>query len=55
MAKPWRQILAEVGKVPPEQSIRDEEELIAEIGEKAFMEEYMKVAKERAWERFTQP
>lgn len=44
MAKTYQQILDEMGKVPPEQSIRDEEELIAEIGEAEFAKEEMKAA-----------
>ena len=32
MAKTLEQIIAETGKVPPEQTMRDEDELINEIG-----------------------
>ncbi|MBR2896090.1 MAG: hypothetical protein IKC03_10615 [Oscillospiraceae bacterium] len=55
MAKTYRQIFDEFGKVPPEQSIQDEKDLIAEIGFDAYWEEYDKVAKEKAHERFTRP
>ena len=53
MAKTWEQILDEAGKVPPEQSIRDEEELKAEIGELALAKEQLRVAKERSWMKYT--
>ena len=55
MAKTYRQIFDEWGKVPPEQSMRDKRELIAEIGLEAYWKEYDKVAKEKAHERFTKP
>ncbi len=55
MAKTWEQILDEVGKVPPEQSMRDENELRAEMGTAAFMKEYYRVALKRSKARFTQP
>ena len=55
MAKTYRQICDEWGKIPPEQSVRDREELIAEIGFEAYWKEYVKVAQERAHERFTRP
>ena len=55
MAKSYEQICAEWGKIPPEQSMKDEEELIAEIGEAAYWKEYLRVAKEKAKERFSCP
>lgn len=53
MAKKYRQIYEEVGKVPPEQTRKDKQELIAEIGEEAYEKEYLKVAQENAAKRFT--
>ena len=55
MAKNWEQILSEVGKVSPEQTIADENELKAEIGKQAFQREYLRVAQMKAKERFTSP
>ena len=47
MAKTLEQIIAETGKVPPEQTMRDEDELIAEIGRTAYMKEYHRLALKR--------
>ena len=55
MAKTYRQIFDEIGKVPPQQTMEDKRKLIAEIGFDAYWEEYDKVAKEKAHERFTKP
>lgn len=48
MAKTWEQICRERGHVPPEQTIRETEELKAEIGEKAFLREYVRVGMKRS-------
>lgn len=53
MAKTWEQILDEVGEVPPEQTMQDKKDLIAEIGEAAFSREWQRVAWERAERRFS--
>ena len=45
--KTLEQIFAEVGKVPPEQSMRDEDELRAELGHIEFLKEYRRVALKR--------
>ena len=47
MAKTLEQIIAEAGKVPPEQTMRDEDELIAEIGRTEYMKEYRRLALKR--------
>ena len=47
MAKTLEQIIAETGKVPPEQTMRDEDELIAQIGETEYMKEYRRIALKR--------
>lgn len=50
MAKSWEQICRERGHVPPEQSIKDKKELIAEIGEEKFAKECVRVSLKRAEE-----
>ena len=55
MAKTWEQIVKEMGKVPPEQSMKDEKELRMEIGEEGFWKEYQRVAMKMSEERFTRP
>ena len=47
MAKTLEQIIAETGKVPPEQTMRDEDELINEIGRAEYIREYHRVALKR--------
>ena len=47
MAKMLEQIIAETGKVPPEQTMRDEDELIAEIGRTEYIKEYHRLALKR--------
>jgi hypothetical protein len=53
MAKTYRQIYEEIGKVSPEQTRKDKQELIAEIGVEEYEKEYLRVAKENAAKRFT--
>lgn len=48
MAKTWEQICRESGHVPPEQTIRETEELKAEMGTAAFMKECVRVSRLRA-------
>ena len=59
MAKNWKQILDECGKVPPEQTMADEAEMLKELGmtraQFTATEEYMKTAQEMAEKRFTTP
>lgn len=47
MAKTLEQIIAETGRIPPEQTMRDEDELIKEIGESEYMREYHRIAMKR--------
>ena len=35
--------------------MKDEKELIEEIGEDAYWKEYLRVAKENSWKKFTKP
>ena len=59
MAKKWKQILEETGKVPPEQTARDEQEMLEELGmtmeEFTCSKEYLEVAKEMMDWRFSSP
>lgn len=57
MDKTLEQIYAEFGKVPPEQSIREEKELKEKIGASEYMKQYYEMAmknKDKHWnpERF---
>ena len=47
MAKTLEQIIAETGKVSPEQTMRDEDELIKEIGRLKYTREYRRIAMKR--------
>ena len=55
MAKSYEQICEEWGKIPPEQSMKDEEELIKEIGREAFTREYIRIGAKRAEDRLSRP
>lgn len=47
MAKSLEQIIAETGKIPPKQTMKDKDELIAEIGSTEYMKEYRRLALKR--------
>ena len=47
MEKTLEQIIAETGKVSPEQTMRDEDDLIKEIGRSEYMREYHRLAMKR--------
>ena len=45
--KTWEEIVDEFGLVPPEQSMREQEELIAAMGEEDFCKEYLRTARKK--------
>ena len=59
MAKTWSQILDEIGKVPPEQTMRDKEEMLREKGmtsmEFSTSKEHVEEARRRMAYRFSSP
>ena len=59
MAKKWKQILDECGKVPPEQTMADKEEMLMELGmswgQFTATDEYMRTTMELAEKRFSMP
>ena len=59
MAKTWKQILTEMGRVPPEQTMRDKQEMLKEKGmtwaEFTATEEWKEMAVRGMHARFNNP